>query len=131
MKKVLDFLQANKVFFMGTMNGDQPKVRPLGLVIEFEGRMYFGVGDQKEVYKQMKANPKVEICSVSQDGKWMRLYGEAVFDQRPEVFEAAVKALPVLKEMYPPTGPKLAAFYLTKAEAVFYDMDGNTEKVNV
>lgn len=130
MKEVLEFLQANKVFFMATVKGDEPKVRPLGFVMEYDGRIIFGVGDQKEVYKQMKANPKVEITSVSQDGKWLRLSGSAVFDARPEVVTASFAALPVLKEMYgDPQGPQFAAFYLTGAEAVFYDMQGNTKTV--
>ena len=130
MKEVLDFLQANKVFFMATIAGDEPKVRPLGFVMEYDGKIYFGVGDQKDVYKQMRANPKVEITSVSPEAKWVRLKGAAVFDDRREVFEASVKALPVLKEMYgDPNGPKLGNFYLKDAEAVFYDMQGNTKTV--
>lgn len=131
MNEVLDFLRANKVFFMATVDGDRPRVRPLGFVMEQEGKIYFGVGEQKEVYRQMKANPKVEICSVSQDGHWMRLYGAAEFDPRPELFTAAVKALPVLAEMYPAGGPKLGIFHLQPAEAVFYDMQGNAKTVKL
>ena len=132
MNEVLEFLRANKVFFMATVDGDAPKVRPLGFVMEYDGKIYFGVGQQKDVYKQMKANPKVEITSVSQEAKWVRLHGTAVFDERPEVFEAAVRVLPVLKDMYgDPGGPRLGAFYLKEAEAVFYDMQGNTRKVNL
>ncbi|MDR1045281.1 MAG: pyridoxamine 5'-phosphate oxidase family protein [Candidatus Adiutrix sp.] len=130
MNEVLEFLKASKVFFMATASGDEPKVRPLGFVMEYEGQIYFGVGRQKDVYKQMKANPKVEITAVSQDAKWVRLHGSAVFDERPEVFEAAVLALPVLKDMYgDPAGPRLGAFYLEGAEAVFYDMQGNARQV--
>jgi Uncharacterized conserved protein len=129
MKEVLDFLTANKVFFMATVDGDRPRVRPLGFVMEYEGKIFFGVGEQKEVFKQMKANPKVEICSVSQEGRWLRLHGAAAFDPRPELFTAAVKALPVLGEMYPAGG--LGIFHLQPAEAVFYDMQGNTKTVKL
>lgn len=129
MEKVLNFIKANKVFFMATVDGDRPRVRPLGFVMDFEGKVYFGVGDQKEVYRQMQANPKVEICSVAQDGTWLRLSGKAVFDVRPEIFEAAVKALPVLGELYSPNlGPKLGSFYLTEAKALCYDLAGNFEE---
>jgi len=131
MKEVLDFLQTNKVFFMATVDGDNPKVRPLGFVMEYEGKIYFGVGEQKEVYRQMKANPKVEICSVNQEGRWLRLRGAAQFDARPELFAAAVRALPVLAEMYPAGGPKLGVFHLQPAEAVFYDMQGNTKIIKL
>lgn len=132
MSEVLDFLRANKVFFLATAQGDQPKARPLGFVMEYEGRIYFGVGNHKDVYKQMKANPKVEIVSCAADGRWLRFHGTAVFDDRPPVFEAAVAALPFLKEIYgAPDGPKLGAFYLTEAEAVFYDMKGPVKTVRV
>lgn len=132
MSKALQFIQANKVFFMATADGDQPRLRPLGFVMEFEGKVYFGVGDQKAVYRQMQVNPKVEICSVSPEGNWLRLSGKAVFDMRPEVFAAAIKALPVLAEMYSPAlGNKMGSFYLTEAKALIYDMAGNTEEVDL
>lgn len=132
MKEVLQFIQANKVFFLATVDGDRPKLRPLGFVMEYEGKIYFGVGQQKEVYRQMEANPKVQICSVAQDGHWLRLSGKAVFDMRPEVFEAAVKVLPVLGEMYSPAlGNKLGTFYLTEAQGLIYDMAGNIEEYGV
>ncbi|MDR0882983.1 MAG: pyridoxamine 5'-phosphate oxidase family protein [Candidatus Adiutrix sp.] len=132
MEEVLIFLQTNKVFFMATTQGDQPKVRPLALVMEFEGKIYFGVGEQKEVFQQMQINPKVEICSVNQTGQWMRLHGVAVFDQRPEVFAMAVKTLPVLGDMYGgPDKPRLGVFHLIDAEAVFYDALGGSTTVKL
>ncbi len=131
MKEVLDFLRASKVFYMATVKGNEPKVRPLGFVMEYEGRLYFGVGRQKEVFKQMEANPKVEMTAVSPDaGRWIRLHGEAVFDDRPELFTEAVKTLPMLKDLYSdPNGPRLGIFYLKGAEAVFSDMQGNVRTV--
>ncbi len=95
MSEILSFLKANQIFFLATVDGDQPKSRPLGFVMEYEGRIYFGVGNQKEVYRQIKANPKVEIISYSAEGKWLRLTGQAVFDDRPPVIEAAVAARPI------------------------------------
>ena len=132
MKEVLQFIQTNKVFFMATVDGDRPRLRPLGFVMEYDGKIYFGVGDQKEVFSQMKTNPKVDICSVSPNGNWLRLSGKAVFDMRPELFEAAVKTLPVLGEMYSPSlGNKLGTFYLTEAKALIYDMAGNTQECSI
>lgn len=132
MSEVLSFLKANQVFFLATMDGDQPKNRPLGFIMEYEGRIYFGVGNQKDVYRQMAANPKVEIVSCSTEGKWLRLTGQAVFDDRPPVLEAAFATLPFLKDVYgAPNGPKLAAFYLSPAEAVFYDMKGPVKTVKL
>ncbi|MDL2226263.1 pyridoxamine 5'-phosphate oxidase family protein [Deltaproteobacteria bacterium OttesenSCG-928-M10] len=133
MKQVLAFLQANKVFYLATAKGDEPKVRPLGFVMEYDGKLYFGVGDQKDVYKQMVANPKVEISTTNPEtGQWIRIHGKAAFDPRPELFTAAVKVLPMLKDMYgDPAGPKLGCFYLTEAEAIFYDMQGNSKTVKL
>lgn len=129
MKEVLQFIKANKIFYLATVDGDRPKLRPLGFIMEYEGKIYFGVGRHKEVYRQMEAQPNVQICSTSQDGHWLRLSGRAVFDLRPEVFEAAVKALPMLADMYSPaSGNKLGTFYLTEAQALLYDMAGNVEE---
>ncbi len=131
MSKVLDFLRANRIFYLATVKGDQPKLRPLGFVMEYEGKIFFGVGDQKEVFKQLQANPKAEISTTcAETGQWLRFTGRAVFDRRPELFEAAVKTMPMLKDIYgDPAGQKLACFYLAEAEAWLYDMKGGQEKL--
>lgn len=121
MKEVLDFLRSNKVFYLATIDGDQARVRPLGFVMEYGHKIFFGVGNQKKVYQQLKANPKVEISAASPEGRWIRITGQAVFDERPEIIEAAFKTMPMLKDMYgDPQGPKLAGFYLKEGEAGFF-----------
>jgi len=135
MQEVLKFLADNRPFYLATVEGAQARVRPMGFVMEFEGRIYFGLGDQKAVYRQMKANPQVEIsvtASQAPDSPWLRLTGRAVFDTRPELWAAALKAMPRLSDLYPETGPaRLAAFYLQNAEAVFYDMKGSVRRVDI
>ena len=133
MKEVLAFLQENKIFYLATTKGDEPKVRPMGFVMEYEGKIYFGVGDKKDVCQQMRANPKVEICSTNgETGQWVRLHGQATFDLRPELFEEAIKVMPLLKDIYSdPDGHKFNAFYLADAEAVFCDMLGNSRTVKL
>ncbi len=131
MREVLGFLQNSRVFFLATTQGDQPKARPLGFVMAFEGKIYFGVGDEKDVYKQMQANPKVEIVSVNQEGNWLRLTGRASFDLRPEVFTAAVDILPVLGEMYGSDAPRFATFYLSEATATFLDLSGPIKTITL
>ena len=132
MKEVLDFLRNNKVFYLATIDGDQARVRPLGFVMEYDGKIFFGVGNQKKVYQQLKTNPKVEISATDPEARWIRLTGRAVFDERPEVVEAAFKAMPMLKDMYSdPKGPQLAAFYLKDGEAGFFDMRGNARTVKL
>ena len=100
MSKVNDFLTAAGVFFLATADGDQPKVRPLGFHMEMEGKVMFGVGQFKDVYKQLVANPKVEIVAAKPDGHWLRYTGKAVFDTDPKYEAAALEVMPQLKDIY-------------------------------
>ncbi|MBR5756953.1 MAG: pyridoxamine 5'-phosphate oxidase family protein, partial [Firmicutes bacterium] len=88
MSRINDFLTEAGVFFMATVDGDQPKLRPLGAHFEMDGKVIFGVGDFKNVYRQMIANPKVEIVAAKKDGHWMRYTGKAVFETDPKYAEA-------------------------------------------
>jgi uncharacterized pyridoxamine 5'-phosphate oxidase family protein len=125
MKEILEFLSSNRPFYLSTIKGDQAKVRPMGFVMEFEGRIYFGAGMHKEVYQQMQANPKVEISTTNPKGNWLRLTGLVVFDDRPEVLQAAFAAEPHLRAIYPAEGNyKLGPFYLKEAKAILLTLQG-------
>ena len=100
MSKVNDFLTEAGVFYLATVDGDQPKVRPLGAHLEMDGKVLFGVGDFKEVYKQLVANPKVEIACAKPDGHWLRYTGKVVFDTDPKYAEANLEAIPALRNIY-------------------------------
>ncbi|MDR1165565.1 MAG: pyridoxamine 5'-phosphate oxidase family protein [Deltaproteobacteria bacterium] len=128
MKDVFAFLAANRPFYLATIKDRGPKVRPMGFVMEYHGKIYFGAGAQKQVYRQMVDNPLVEIATTDKDGQWLRLTGLVVFDDDPECFEAAVQAMPRLKEIYPEGGPRLALFYLKDGVALFHDHQGNVLK---
>lgn len=119
MSKVNDFLTEAGVFFLATADGDQPRVRPLGAHLEMDGKVLFGVGDFKEVYRQLVANPKVEIVACKSDGHWMRYTGKAVFETDPRYAEANLEAMPNLRDIYnEKTGHKLMMFHLEDATAV-------------
>ncbi len=121
-EKVDKFLADNKFFFVATVKDkDTPKVRPFGLHVLYDDKIYFGAGKFKEVYKQIEANPKVEISS-SNGEDILRYYGTAVFDDNPEVLEIVKKILPDLMEQYDKMGEKLGLFYLDDATAEFRDM---------
>ena len=92
MSKVNVFLNETGVFFLATVDGNQPKLRPLGAHIEVDGKIIFGVGDFKNVYKQMVANPLVEIVACKADGHWMRYTGKAVFETDYSYAEQMIKA---------------------------------------
>ena len=125
MSKVNDFLTETGSFFLATADGDQPKLRPLGLHMELNGRLLFGVGDFKDVYRQLLTNPKCEIAALKKDGHWLRYTGTAVFENDPAVEDAVLEANPWLKNIYnPESGRHLKAFYLENAAAVDIPMMG-------
>jgi uncharacterized pyridoxamine 5'-phosphate oxidase family protein len=130
MSKVSDFLKEAGVFFLATADGDQPKLRPLGLFFEYDGKLCFGVGTFKSVYRQLKANPKTEIVAVRPDNHWLRYTGVAVFDEEPRYAEAAFEAMPNLRSIYnEETGFKMGVFHLEDSTAVDIPMMGEGDNL--
>ena len=130
MSKVNDFLTEAGVFFLATADGDQPKLRPLGMHLEIDGKLLFGVGDFKAVYRQLLANPKCEIAAVKPDGHWLRYTGTAVFEEDPKYAEAALNAMPHLRKIYnEETGNKMMIFRLENASAVDIPVMGAGENL--
>ena len=130
MSKVNDYLSAAGVFFLATTDGDQPKVRPLGAHMEMDGKVIFGVGDFKEVYRQLAANPKTEIVAAKSDGHWMRYTGKAVFETDPKYAEAMLDGAPHLRNIYnEETGHKMMCFHLEDATAVDIAVMGEGENL--
>ena len=118
MSKVYDFLKQAGVFYLATTDGDQPKIRPLGAVIESDDKVIFGVGTFKEVYKQLVANPKVEIVAAKPDGHWMRYTGKAVFETDEKYANEMIAAAHLESIYNEQTGNKLGCFHLEDATAV-------------
>ena len=129
MLKVLQFLQESQTFFLATIEDGQPRVRPFGLAFEFEGRLCFGTSSDKPVYAQIKANPNIEICACSQDGKWLRLRGLAVFEQSIDAQKKAIELMPQLSRMYTPGDGKFTIFSINDAAATFSGFDMKPETV--
>lgn len=130
MSKINDFLTEAGVFFLATVDGDQPKLRPLGAHFEMDGKLLFGVGDFKDVYKQLQANPKTEIVAAKPDGHWLRYTGRAVFETDEKYAKAALEAMPHLKSIYnEQTGHKMMMFHLEDATAVVIPVMGPGESL--
>ncbi|SEP38327.1 pyridoxamine 5'-phosphate oxidase family protein [Propionispora vibrioides] len=129
MDEVLAFLLDNRVFYLATVEGNVPKVRPFGFAMVFEGKLYFGTNNQKPVYRQLKDNPLFEISTTSQSGEWLRLSGKAVFDTTPQTKQAALEAMPTLKKMYSVDDTVFELFYVAEGEATFRDMKGSSRTV--
>lgn len=118
MKKVLDFMKAAGVYYLATMDGDQPRVRPFGTFHEFEGKLYIQTGKGKDVAKQIFANPKAELCAFK-DGDWLRIQCELEEDDRREARVSMLDAYPDLKKMYDPDDGNTVVFFLKNAKATF------------
>ncbi|MCL2346737.1 MAG: pyridoxamine 5'-phosphate oxidase family protein [Planctomycetaceae bacterium] len=122
-EKVLHFLQENRVFYLATVEGNQPKVRPFGLAIAHEGRLYFGTSNDKAVYRQLVANPNFEVSACSSDMQWLRLRGKAKFENNMTVKKKAFELVPMLANIYQtPENPHFEVFYIAEAEGGFYSM---------
>lgn len=131
MNEVIEFFKECGVFFVSTVDGDQPRVRPFSFAMEYEGKLCFGTSNQKPVYAQLMANPKVEISSSSKDGRWLRLSGKAVFCTTKEAKAQALEIMPMLKHMYSVDDEIFEVFYLENAVANFYSMKGDFKTITL
>ena len=117
MQRIYDFLKAANTYYLATMDGDQPRVRPFGTIDLFDGRLTIQTGLVKDVAKQMLANPKIEICAMN-GGRWIRVAARAVLDERLEAQVHMLDAYPELKGMYQAGDGNSAVFALTEGKAV-------------
>ena len=126
-----DFLQKNKIFYLATVDGAQPHVRALGFVMEEEGKLAFCTNNQKEMFKQMAANPLVEICCLDSDMNTLRITGNVGFITTPETQKKALDIMPQLSNMYSVNDGKFEIFCVNNAVATCYRMDGSKENVAI
>lgn len=130
MSRINDFLNEAGVFYLATVDGDKPRLRPLGAHLEMDDKVIFGVGDFKNVYKQMVANPNVEIVACKQDGHWMRYTGTAAFETDNKYAEAMLDGAPHLRGIYnEQTGHKMMCFHIENATAVDIPVMGEGESL--
>jgi len=127
MKEALDFLKESGTFYLATIEGDQPRVRPFGAAFEYEGKLYIVTNNTKNCFKQMLENPKVEISSMNKKGQWIRIAGEVSNDDTREVKEVAFEAYPFLKSMYNIDDGIFAVLYFTKGTATISSVNGESE----
>ena len=119
MKRVLDFLKKAEVYYLATVEGDRPRVRPFGTVNEFEGKLYIQTGKVKPTSRQLAANPKAELCAFS-GGAWIRVACELVEDDRFEAKKSMLDAYPNLRGMYDENDGNTEVLYMQNATATFY-----------
>ena len=118
MERVCKFLKDAGVYYLATVEGDQPRVRPFGTAHIFDGKLYIQTGKVKPCSKQILANPKVEICAFHQ-GTWIRIAGELQEDDRVEAKKSMLDAYPNLRGMYDENDGNTQVFYMQNATATF------------
>ena len=128
MQTVHDFLKKTGTYYLSTIDGDRPRVRPFGTINLFEGKLYIQTGKKKDVAKQIDANPKVELSAF--DGEaWIRVAATLVEDNRAEAQESMLAAYPQLRGMYAVNDGNNVVYYLKDATATFYTFDGEPREV--
>ena len=117
-ERVCQFLDEAQTYYLATVGGDQPRVRPFGTALIYDGKLYIQTGKVKPVSKQLAVNPKAEICAFK-GGKWIRIAGELINDDNRDVMVAMLEKMPSLKAMYSPDDGNMQMLYFKDATATF------------
>ena len=131
MEKIIDFLRSVPTFYVATVDeNNQPKVRPFSLVYEWEGKLSLGTNETKKVYRQLSANPYVEICAFSPEtGKWMRISGKVKLFKSTDVNRRILETMPSLKDLYgDENNPAMVAVSIIEGQADAYSF-GSVEPI--
>ena len=119
MNEVYEFLKEAKTYYLATIDNDKPRVRPFGTVNIFENKLYIQTGKSKEVYKQIENNNNVEICAFDK-GKWIRIEGKLIADDRVEAKKSMLDNYPELRGMYNENDDNTIVLYLENFKAIIY-----------
>ena len=129
-EKVCAFLDEAQVYYLATAEGDQPRVRPFGTALVYEGKLYIQTGKIKPVSHQLAENPRAEICAFSK-GQWLRVSGRLVNDERREVKVAMLDKYPNLKRMYDPDDGNTQVLFFEEGVATFSSFTAPPETVEL
>jgi uncharacterized pyridoxamine 5'-phosphate oxidase family protein len=127
-QKVYDFLNDAETYYLATVDGDQPRVRPFGTVLLSDGKIYIQTGKVKDVSKQLAANPKAEICAFK-NGEWIRVAGELVNDDSYDVKVAMLEKMPQLNGMYNADDDNMQMLYFKNATATISSFTAAPETI--
>ena len=119
-----------ETYFLATVDGDQPRVRPFGTALVYSDKLYIQTGKVKDVSKQLKSNPKAEICAFK-DGTWVRISGELVEDENRKVKTLMLEKMPVLRGMYNEDDGNMLMLYFKKAEVRFFSFTSAPESFEI
>lgn len=128
MEKVYQFLKDAHVYYLATVEDGQPRVRPFGTMLNFEGKLYIQTANTKDVAHQLKVNPKAEICAFK-DGTWLRIACELIEDDRVEAKKAMLDAHPNLRNRYSENDGITEVLYMKNATATFSSFTAPNEVI--
>ena len=126
MEKTFEFLKKAGVYYLATVENDQPRVRPFGTVNIFDEKLYIQTGKKKAVSRQILQNPKVELCAFH-EGVWLRVAGELAEDDRLEAKKSMLDAYPELRNMYDENDGNTQVFYFLNAVSTFSSFTAGPE----
>ena len=126
MSTAYEYLKANPVFHLATVDGDAARVRPFGFAMVYNDKLYICTNKTKDVFKQMQKNPEVEISDMGQDGTWLRIRGKVAADDSYEAKAQAFKESSSLQQIYPKGADDeiFVTLYFTEAVATLYSFAG-------
>ena len=130
LEKVLKFLDEAQTYYLATVDGDQPRVRPFGTALVYKDKLYIQTGKVKPVSHQLQANPKAELCAFK-DGTWIRIAGELIEDETREVKTLMLDKMPMLRNMYNEDDGNMQMLYFKNAEVTFASFTAPPEKFKI
>lgn len=130
MNRIVEELKNTGVFYIATVDGDRPSIRPFSSCTEIDGKLYICTNNQKAVYHQMMSNNKIAISGMQKGGKWIRIIGKAVRDDRDEM-RAAMLADPTgPSKLYTVGDGLFEVFCVENAVCTVYDSNGAVEEIS-
>ncbi len=129
MNKVVEELKKVKIFYIATVEDDQPRVRPFSSIAEFEGNAYLCTGKHKEIYSQISKNPKIEVSGMYDGGTWLRVSATLELDERVEAQEAVLNDPTGPSQLYKPNDGRFVVYKLTNVKALKYNFYAAPEEI--
>ena len=130
LERVLEFLDNAQTYYLATVEGDQPRVRPFGTALIHQNKLYIQTGKVKPVSKQLAINPKAEICAFK-DGAWIRISGELINDETREAKTLMLEKMPILRHMYNEDDGNMQMLYFKEAEVTISSFTAPQEKFKI
>ena len=128
-ERTCNFLKEAGTYFLATIDGDQPRVRPFGTAHIYEDKLYIQMGKSKSISAQLQINPKVEL-SAFKDGVWVRVEGKLIEDDRVEARKSMLDAYPELRSMYDENDGNTQVWYFEQAVVTFSSFTAESETFN-